>query len=226
MTRRNINLGYTVSTAAELPESGAGYDEVVRRDYERHYAAGRDVWTDDDHARMAVSTMIAMLAGSEPRHVLDIGAGRGRDVVPLLDAGHDVTAIDPVPAPEWAALEPPTPRTAAFAACTLADLPADVAYDAALDVGCFHHQHPEDYHHYLNDVRARLRAGGLFVLLTFGTEDAAGRMYQNDGGRLYREFTAAELTQVVVEAGFEAVEMSRHPRRDSGQFLVGTFRRP
>ncbi|MNG11767.1 Methyltransferase domain protein [compost metagenome] len=45
-------------------------------------------------------------------------------------------------------------------------------FDAVLDNGCFHHQHPDEWDAYLAHMRSHVRKGGLIALNVFGVDSS------------------------------------------------------
>ncbi|WP_267244060.1 SAM-dependent methyltransferase [Streptomyces sp. PR69] len=225
MESHRIASEYTIVPAVEPKVDEAAYEAVIRSDFQRHYADGRDVWTGEQAMREAPRLLLKALDGVADAHILDVGTGRGRDAGILLDAGCRVTGIDLVAAPEWTAISGRHPGRARFLAVAASELTEDGAYDAVLDNGCLHHQHPDGYARYLRRVHELLRPDGVFTVSVFEAAGPAGRLYTNGGERLYREFTADELNSLVTAHGFEALTAHRVPRDAAGlAYLVGVYR--
>ncbi|MET9529908.1 class I SAM-dependent methyltransferase [Streptomyces sp. NPDC006649] len=211
---------------AEAPLDASGYADALHSDFRHHYADGRDVWTGEAAMREAPRQLLDALGRAAGLHVLDLGSGRGRDAEILLDGGQRVTGVDLVASPEWADITERGDGRARFLATAVTDLPGTAEYDAALDNGCLHHQHPDAYGPYLRRVRELLRPHALFVVSVFQAPGETGGLYTNAGKRLYREFTAGELTALLGAEGFEPVELNQVPRGIKDlTYLVGTFRR-
>ncbi|MEV5376682.1 class I SAM-dependent methyltransferase [Streptomyces nondiastaticus] len=225
---------YTVEQTEATPLDETRYADVLRSDFVDHYAGGRDIWTGEEAMRQAPRLLMDALRaragadapGAPEAHVLDIGTGHGRDAAILLAGGHRVTGIDLVASPEWETLTAGHPGRARFLATAALDLPGAAEYDAVLDNGCFHHQHPDAYGTYLRRIHELLRPGGLLTLSVFNATGGKGGLYANAGNRLYREFTEQELTALVGGHGFALVESHQVPRAVGDlTYLVSTFRR-
>jgi cyclopropane fatty-acyl-phospholipid synthase-like methyltransferase len=102
-------------------------------------------------------------------------------------------------------------------------------YDAVLDNGCFHHQHPDDYTAYLAAIHARLVPSGVLVASVFTPyrkQRRHGYYTTMDGGRLNRYFTEDELGAILATAGFIWQSSERIYRPSCHRFyLVGVARR-
>ncbi|MGJ5893760.1 class I SAM-dependent methyltransferase [Streptomyces sp. V2] len=228
MPSHQIAARYTLTPASAPSLDESAYADVLRTDFQDHYARGRDVWTAERAMREAPRLLLAALGDrTEGPHVLDVGTGHGRDAAILADAGCRVTGIDLVESPEWTQLSARTEGRARFDACSLDDLAGTAVYDAVLDNGCLHHQHPDGYSRYLDRVRELLVPGGLFTVSVFESADGPGRLFANDARRLYREFTEEELTGLVLAHGFTPVEVLSVPRGTANlHYLVGIYRTP
>ncbi|MGA5352157.1 SAM-dependent methyltransferase [Streptomyces thermodiastaticus] len=225
MPSHRIADRYSVIPASTPSVDASAYTDVLRSDFHEHYAHGRDVWTAEKAMREAPRLLLRALGGRADAHVLDIGAGHGRDAALLHAAGCRVTGIDLVESPEWAALTARSDGRMRFLVCSLTDLDGTAVHDAVLDNGCLHHQHPDTYGRYLRRVRELLRPGGLFTVSVFRSENGPGRLFANEAQRLYREFTEEELTGLVAKHGFTPVDVHTVPRGTPGlHYLVGTFR--
>jgi len=66
----------------------AGYDALRDASFRASYDDARDLWSDEPAMQPAVDRLLARLP--QGARTLDIGAGRGRDSVKLLAAGHHV----------------------------------------------------------------------------------------------------------------------------------------
>lgn len=232
MDRYEIADAYTIAPAQAPPPDRSAYRAVLHSDFEDHYADGRDVWTTERAMRETPLLLMRALGGTasgdarDVLHVLDIGTGHGRDAGILLDHGHRVTGIDIVTSPEWPAVSEGRADRARFLTTSVTELKGEAEYDAVLDNGCLHHQHPHDFPAYLGRIRALLRPGGLYTVSVFQSAGERGRLFVNEGSRLYQEFTTAELTDLVTAHGFAPVTSHLVPRTTPGlNYLVGTFRR-
>lgn len=200
------------------------YASLLQSDFDTSYSDHRDVWTHEAAMRQAPIRLHGELVGA--RHVLDVGAGRGRDTAYLLEQGHRVTAIDLVAAPEWATLKQRWGDKVCFHTKGLLELEGTVVFDAVLDNGCLHHQHPSSYPSYLARLHALLRPSGLFTISVFHTDEAQGQLYVNQAQRLYREFSEHELIDLLEAAGFARVDSGLVPRTQTGlRYLVATTRK-
>lgn len=224
MDSHRIAVRYSIVPVTEPLLDEAAYTAALSSDFEKHYAGGRDVWTGEEAMREAPRLLMRALGPVDDAHVLDIGTGHGLDARILLAAGHRVTGVDLVASPAWEEIGTRWPGRAQFTATELTEL-TEGDFDAALDNGCLHHQHPAGYPRYLARVRELLRPGGVFTVSVFESADGPGRLFANSGNRLYQEFTPAELTALVTAHGFTEVDRHRVPRGTTGlHYLVASYR--
>jgi SAM-dependent methyltransferase len=221
-----ISAQHLVRNTTRAPAPQDEYDELLRSDFSNHYTDFRDVWTREPAMREAVRALLSALPGRGSAHVLDVGSGRAVDTHILLDHGYRVTSIDLIDCPEWTDLAVTYGDRVSFLRAGLLDLQPVAEYDAVLDNGCMHHQHPDVYEKYLRRIRDVLLPEGVFTLSVFQAGRESGGLYINDAGRLYREFTSAELTELVRSTGFEALEIREVPRTVADlNYLVMTARK-
>src|SRR3954466_11508537 len=93
-----------MSKINELTTSPAEYEAVIDQCFQEHYENDEDFWTREAAMAAASDLLHAELADTPGRHILDIGAGGGRDALKFLQAGHRVTAVDLVTHPAWPAI--------------------------------------------------------------------------------------------------------------------------
>lgn len=200
------------------------YEPFLIEAFQKHYEKKTDVWTQDKTLEYAARYLRSFL--QEEGHVLDIGAGRGRDSSYFLESGFHVTAADLVETPEISRLRE-NPKFA-FAKGLFQETRLETKFIAALDNGSFHHQDPADFSRYLRKVYASLKTGGYFLLTTYTPfeEGTPGRNGKMSDGRKGRSFSLDEIRAEVEAAGFEFVE-SRRLIQESGQayYLAACFRK-
>ncbi len=224
MDTHRIANRYSIVPVAAPPLDETAYEAVLSGDFEEHYAKGRDVWTAEEAMRSTPRVLLEELGTVTDAHVLDLGTGHGLDARILLEAGHRVTGVDLVASDEWPAIEARWPDRARFEATPFTEFTGE-GFDAVLDNGCLHHQHPAGYQRYLAQIHRLLRPGGLFTVSVFESPSGPGRLFVNDGNRLYREFTEQELTALVTPIGFTEPRVSRVARAAGDLcYLVATFR--
>jgi SAM-dependent methyltransferase len=173
-----------------------------------------------------VRRLIARLP--HPGVVLDVGAGRGRDAVELLDAGHRVDAVDLVATDDWSAIRRRWPGQAAFIEGDVLAVTLAGPYDGILDNGCLHHQHPSAYPRYLGKLSSHARPRATLVVSFFTPADGRSRggLWQQNDGRLTKEFTEAEARAVLRGAGWQALDCLAVPRASERyHYLVVTAER-
>lgn len=192
------------------PESD-DYASTLRRSFTWRYLQGQDVWSGEAALHAAAAWLFGRLPAGGT--LLDIGFGSGANVQPALVAGHAVTGIDIVTPANWADL-----RTRWGAQLRLIESDFLVwegeagAFDMVSDLGCLHHQRPDDYLPYLRRIGRLLRRDGRLGLCVYEEVVEAGevgRMQTTDHGRLAKNFTEEELRRLLASAGFRIAELDR-----------------
>ncbi len=160
-----------------------------------------------------VRDIIAAAAQRGLRHGLYVGCGSGRNLVPLLDAGLDLTGLD-ISRQAIAHLRARRPdRAGQLISGDLGALPPAARYDLVVGIQVFQHGTRAQAHRHLAAAAARVRPGGLLCVRVnaAGTdiEHAHRRFEEHDDGSFsvrYRSgpkagldihfFAAAELAAV------------------------------
>lgn len=199
---------------SQAPPPG-GYSRVLSNTFATSYSTQDDVWTDEPAMAQPVNVLLRRLT-SPQAHILDVGAGRGRDAKLVLEAGHRVTAVDVVRPPDWDEILRDWPNSTLLVG-DVVDLTVCERFDAILDNGCFHHQHPSRHAAYLARLHDLLLPTGslLLTLFTPRHERTHEPLWVQDDGRLTRDFTGGEAAEALVAAGFDVVLLQRIPR-DAG----------
>ena len=193
--------------------------------WDAEYAAGRYA---GDPPVAFVRDIVAAARERGLQHGLYVGCGNGRNLLPLLDAGLDLTGLDisPQAIAQLRAWRPD--RASQLITGDLAALPPMARFDLVIGIQVFQHGTRAQAHQHLAAAAARVRPGGLLCLRVnaAGTdiEHAHRRVEEHGDGSFsvrYRSgpkagldihfFTAAELAAVVGGA-FGAV---LPPRRQS-----------
>lgn len=209
---------------AKLPE----YRKILELSFRERYDKGRDYWSNEESLSGGLRLLLEHLDAGQRREILDIGAGQGRDAERLLLAGHSVTGVDLYPHPAWPALAARWPGRARFEGAYFQEWAASrrESFDAVLDSGCFHHQHPDEYLRYLGLIYSLLRPGGVaaFCVYTPEAEAAAtGRCEVLDIARLARYFTAGEFRDLIEESGLRWLRSRRVHRSRCGQYYLAVL---
>jgi len=179
--------------------------------WDAEYAAGR--YAGDPPVEF-VRDIVAAARERGLRRGLYVGCGNGRNLLPLLDAGLDLTGLD-VSAQAIAQLRERRPdRASRLITGDLAALPRAARYDLVVGIQVFQHGTRARAHQHLAAAAARVGPGGLLCLRVnaAGTdiEHAHRRFEEHGDGSFsvrYRSgpkagldihfFTAAELAAVV-----------------------------
>ncbi|NPE52178.1 MFS transporter [Dickeya dadantii] len=194
----------------QIPEFGE-YQQTLYASFDQHYKEGRDGWSGAEASRKTTLKLLGLLKRSSS--VLDIGCGKGIESKVIAEQGHKVLGIDIIDSFEF-----PPDRTLDLnfrVGNFLGDSLVFEKYDAVLDNGCFHHQHPSLYITYLQKVYDCLNDDGFFAISIFATEDERqdkGEIYVHKDGRLGKEFSASEIMALFSQAGFTACYQERYIR--------------
>ena len=148
------------------------YRNVLNTSFVHRYGNGEDEWSWDIGMAKAARVFLEQLGDRSDQLIPDVGVGRGRDASELIQAGHRVTGLDIVENSSWPLLRKRWGERLELVPCALQDWQPTLLrqFDAALDNGCFHHQHPEEWQSYLDDLRRHVRPGGLIAINVFGVD--------------------------------------------------------
>jgi SAM-dependent methyltransferase len=203
---------------------------AVAASWDAEYSAGRYAGAPPDGF---VAGIIAAAAAHRLSGGLYIGCGNGRNLVPLLDAGLDLTGLDisPEAITQLRARRPD--RAGRFIVGDLSALPGAAGYDLVVGIQVFQHGCREQAAGHLAAAATRVRPGGLLCVRV----NAAGTDVEHDHDRFeedghggytvrYRAgpktgldihfFSAAELTSLVPRSFTEVLPLrkqstARHP---------------
>lgn len=139
--------------ASHLAETAAAWDA--------EYAAGR--YAGDPPVEF-VRDILAAAAQRGLRHGLYVGCGSGRNLLPLLDAGLDLTGLD-LSRRAIAQLRARRPdRAGRLISGDLGTLPPAARYDLVVGIQVFQHGTRAQAHRHLAAAAARVRPGGLLCV--------------------------------------------------------------
>lgn len=175
------------------------YFDVLKNAFAKHYLEHTDEWTRDPAMRVFPALVQGHLKLPQTARVLDIGCGCGADVEYLAQVFSHAAGIDIHRHDDWVAIEGRRPN-AKFHAAAFLDYAVDIPFDLVLDNGCLHHQHPDEYDHYLKHIAGLLSSNGYFALSTFKNDERD--VFIDGNGRLHRYFDEGELHALLSAAGF------------------------
>ncbi|WP_099070012.1 class I SAM-dependent methyltransferase [Nostoc linckia] len=185
--------------------SSEEYKEVLKTAFVQCYQTSNDAWSYEEAMR-EVPVYFLECIGSQKGHILDIGAGSGKDAEILLKAGHSVTGLDLYEHEAWQFLSYTWGDRINFVKSQFTDWQPspETKFDAVFDNGCFHHQHPSLYFPYLTHLKTLLKPNGIAMLSVFTPldENTDGSFIDFDEGRIGRSFSVNELQQLLTNHGF------------------------
>ncbi len=143
-------------------------------------------------------------------HILDLGCGPGLHAAEMMEAGHQVTALDATP-------EFVTAAKALGVDARLGrfdDVTERAAYDAVWASFSLLHAPRTEFPRHVAAVHRALRPGGvLFLGMKLGQGEERDAL-----GRFYSYYSEEELRERLAQAGFTAIEAVR----GTGKGLAGT----
>ncbi len=139
--------------------------------------------------------------------ILDLGAGTGRDLAALHDAGHEVYGIEPAEAMRKVSLERhPELEGRLVAGALPTDLPDpdDLGgrFDGVLCSAVLQHVPRAMLFESVFAIRGLLADGGRALVSVPATRPGLDGAHRDDGGRLFTPLTAGELQLLFERAGF------------------------
>jgi cyclopropane fatty-acyl-phospholipid synthase-like methyltransferase len=182
------------------------YRDILETAFVQCYQTNNDGWSREDAMREVSMYLLECMGDQKGQHVLDIGAGPGKDAEILLKAGHYVTGIDLYEHKAWQSLRLSWGDRVHFVKSQFTNwqFSPKIKFSAVLDNGCFHHQHPSLYSAYLAHLKALLKPNGIamFSVFTPLEENTDGYFMDFDEGRIGRSFSTNELRQLLTNNGF------------------------
>ncbi|WP_338885433.1 class I SAM-dependent methyltransferase [Xenorhabdus sp. TH1] len=187
------------------------YEKTLYCSFKQYYKEGRDSWSGAEASRKTTLKLLSLLKNASS--VLDIGCGRGLESKVIADQGHKVLALDIIDSFEFIDYDS---LNIEFKHGNFLDNNIIFEkFDAILDNGCFHHQHPSLYLIYLEKVYGCLKDEGFFAISIFATEDEnqdKGNVYLHQDGRLGKEFSASEIMGLFLQDKFSLYYLERYIR--------------
>lgn len=184
------------------------------------YDENADVWSGEEQMRAFASFALQppnlLVAGTR---AIDVGAGRGRDTLFLLERGFRVVALDLFRMPEWSEIEKKYPGLVEFASEGLLNYEPSVDYEQAalvIDNGCYHHQSKDVQSEYLAKINRMLLLGGRLAINVFACR---GKLSQETivlkDGRPLHVYDENKIRSEISAAGFLVSQVKIALRPDS-----------
>lgn len=171
--------------------------------------------------RQQVIDLIDLLKMSSD--ILDIGAGFGNSCIPLLEAGHSVTATETneeciVYLNE---LRTQYPKRLKVVEAPIQDLPASPDYDAVICTMVLHFLTNKEAERAISDMQSITRKGGYNVITTYlaGQEIDSEYMWLVDSGKLSTYYK--DWTTVSYEESYPFTLDKVRTARQLGRWLLG-----
>ena len=149
------------------------YMESMRADHVEHYANKADIWSDARGDR-AAARWLSDRGLQDSERILDIGAGRGRDLELFLKDGHDCTGLDLVEIDTWVDMRKKWGDQVRLESTPFLSFKPEQKYSTIMSIGSLHHQHPNDYGPFLQRVKELLEPGGRFLISVFHIKSEKG----------------------------------------------------
>lgn len=177
------------------------------------YRLGRDSWSNEGTSATTVHALVSELGKGTGQWVLDIGCGIGQEAEILCREGFNVIGIDLVASDNWKILEAKYPDRIHFFEDDFLRWSPKRRFDAIIDNGCFHHQHPAMCEPYLSKIMDLIEPSGFLALSLFAQpqEDCkpSGSLFLLADGRFSKEFSEAEISQLLQKSKLEPRRLSR-----------------
>lgn len=203
------------------------YKGILEEAFVNCYHTNNDHWSCQDAMREVTAYFLKSMGDYKGQYVLDIGAGAGKDAEILLKVGHYVTGIDLYAHEVWESLHITWGDRVQFVKSHFTDWRPfpEKKFDAVLDNGCFHHQHPTVYSTYLTHLKALLKPNGIVMFSVFTPleENTDGYYINHNQGRIGRCFTSNELQQLLANHGFVWLDSHRIHRPLDENYLPAHY---
>ena len=166
---------------------------------------------------------LSHLRSNEMKHLLEIGAGTGRDGSYFANAGCEVTCVDLSPAMIRLCHD----KGLTALVMDVANLSfQDASFDAVYSFNSLLHLPKMELPAVLMEIRRVLVPGGLFYFGTYGGHDHEG-IYEKDDHtpqRFFSFYEDAQLQRVVGQAfeiiSFQSLQISENPKKLRFQSLL------
>lgn len=196
----------TQSAQAKIATSD--YATVLRQSFDGAYQRDQDTaWTEDLDLRSIPSLLIDHLKPTiNFGNYLDIGCGRGDDVVAMAQHFECTVGVDLFVHPCWESQRQTCPNVE-FNGTTFVDFRSERQFDLITDIGCFHHQEEATDDRYFAAVQEFLTPTGVYAVALYEADPGCSRVEVAPDGRLHRYFSDDHAKKLLRDAGFVDIEL-------------------
>lgn len=184
------------------------YQQLLANAFALHYAQKTDEWSRDHTLEQAGLAAIneAVARFGHKVSVFDIGCGNGRIVRQISNSITSYLGIDLNTHSDWSSIIGKV-KIANFIQGNILECYEHLttSFDVILDHGCFHHQHPDDWHSYLSLIRKLARPGGMLSLVVWAESIVEGNV--DKYGRFHWYFDQNILREKLNLYGFNLVSL-------------------
>jgi cyclopropane fatty-acyl-phospholipid synthase-like methyltransferase len=203
--------------------SSIEYQQKMTDSFRWRYESHQDSWSGDPGLIASAVKLNQYLSG-ENAQVLDIGIGTGKPAIEMLKQNHQVTGIDLFTNDDWPKLKQQWDSQIALEQTDFNqwDHRAD-HFDAVLDNGCMHHQHPTLYSAYLNKIHKLMKFDSYLALNVYAEMDqskAQGQIKYTDNERICKYFTRSEISVLLRTKGFRILETELIYRHNVDEYYL------
>lgn len=196
------------------------YNKILKKSFYKSYNDNLDLWTHDYWLNNYVINKIKNIE-INVYSVLDIGAGKAQNCVPLLDMDFTYIGIDIYKHSNWKILKNKYPNKTFFINDYFLQSQHHKKYGLILDIGCFHHQEQNSWNDYLNNVKSLLEINGKYLLVVSFLKDDSLPYIEKElpSGKKRVSFSSEYLKKYLLEY-FKKVESEVIYNKERKRYLL------